>query len=173
MLHRSVILPAASRIDTLDAVGRAGGDRHNAVDRGTCFAGIGLFGLEQCTGQQQAAVEQLPLGADFGSLVALGPQNLRRKLVRIEADAAIVGGGSIQLRAERIGRGRVSCIDAGDGQRLITMPALLVHQAKIDRADARCVVMRADVVVVITNAAVQDDKIPIVGGVDRINTLGR
>ncbi len=32
--------------------------------------------------------------------------------------------------------------------------------------------MRADVVVVITNATVQDDKVPIVGGVDRIDTLG-
>ena len=58
------------KVDTLDLIGRS--RRQNAVDG---LARIVLLGMEQRSSHQEVAIEQFPLGADLGSLVALGPKD--------------------------------------------------------------------------------------------------
>ena len=70
-------LAADLEVDTLDLVGRSRLQRVRAVHVHR-FARIVLLGMEQRARHQQVAIEQLPLGADFGGLVALGAEDRSR-----------------------------------------------------------------------------------------------
>ena len=67
-------LAADLEVDTLDLIGRSRLQRVRAVLVHR-FARIVLLGMEQRARHQQVAIEQLPLGADFGGPVALGAKD--------------------------------------------------------------------------------------------------
>src|SRR4030095_10178448 len=113
-------LAADLEVDTLDLVGRPRLQRVRAVHVHR-FARIVLLGVEQRARHQEATIEQLPLGADLGSLVALGSKDYAAR-----DSATVIRGCTVEFGTERVGRGRVGRIEASDRHRLEDNAAVVV-----------------------------------------------
>src|SRR6266702_7806181 len=121
------------------------------------------------------AIEQFPLGPKLDRLVLLGPEDLVRAAVENRRNAAIGRARAVKLGTHRIRRRRISRIDTAVRQRLqryteveVRQPELGALRAeRLDSAD-RAVAAGLDGVVVVADAAVEDDEIAVVRAIHRI-----
>src|SRR6185437_11478142 len=173
-------------VDAADEIGRAGRDDRGgdaAYGRIDGFTRVVDIGLEQRSAHQQVAIEQLPLVADFDRGVLLRPEYLVRAAIDDGRESTVVRAGAVELGAHRIRRSRIGDIDAGDRQRLYRGAEIEVRHSEIrslvapgaHRSRRRAYVgptTRLDAVVVVTDPAVEDDQIVVVGGIDQVTAHG-
>ena len=144
------------------------------------LACVFLVGLEQRAGHQQALVEQLPFGADFNRLVQFGAEDLVGIAVQHRREPAILRGDTVQFGADRVRRRGVGRIDTGVRQRLVDNAEVVIRQPEIRRLRTERVrftvhrrkPVRVDAVIVIADAAIQEQHVVPVGGVEHVNALG-
>ena len=159
-------LAGRAEVDAVHPVGGAG-DRRVALPLTVRLACIGLCrsGTERA-GHEQAAVEQLPLGSDLDRLVLFRRQAWMSLAIR-SARPPYVRAGARPVRRRP---GSTTSHRPHRGWRKAAASPRRRHCSSTCRSDAdaasRRIVGRADVVVVEAHAAVEDDEIVVVGGLD-------
>src|SRR5215472_16153927 len=110
------------------------------------------------------AIEQLPLGADLGSLVLFRAEDLRVSAGKRRIYATIRRAGAVEFGPDGVGRGCVGNIHAAIGQWLDRQAEIEVRNAefrslgaKYVRSSTRAPAVRIDLVIVVANAAVEDN----------------
>src|SRR5690242_9060094 len=124
------------------------------------------------------SIEQLPLGADLDRLVLFGSKDLGVAAIEDRRETAIGGAGAIEFSAYRVCRRRISDIDAAVRLRLEGEAEIEVRDSEVRRLLAEdgpttngAVTGRLDRVIVIANAAIQNDEVMVVGGIEDIAAL--